>query len=133
MGRPANRVQGFGGLVRRLRLDSGLTQADLAEAADLSAGFIARIELNQASPSAEVVARLARALGVPLTALAEQTRQTPPEVERAYRETPEAVLWFARLSSVERRRRAAEAKADAETSERDRIRRLARRIARGGW
>lgn len=133
MGRPANPVGGFGGLLRRLRLDRGLTQAGLADASAVSPGFIARVELNQVAPSATVLARIALALRVPLAALTEQRQQMPPEITRAYRETPDALLWFARLRASDRRRRASETEADAEQPERARVRRLARRIARGGW
>ena len=133
MGRPATRVPGFGGLLRRLRLDQQLTQAELADAADVTAGYLARVELNQVVPSSAVVGRLARALEIPVAALAEHGGYTPPELAAAYRQTPEAVLWFCGLPAAERRQRAAVANGDAEHEARDRVRRLARRIARGGW
>ncbi len=133
MGRPAKPLPGFGGLLRRLRLDRRFTQAELADEADVTPGYVARIELNQVSPSSALLLRLADALGVPVSALAEHGGYVPPELTAAYRQTPEALLWFCRLPAGERQRHAASAIADEDRATRDRVRRLARRIARGGW
>jgi len=48
--------------VRRLRQAAGLTQAQLASAADVADATISRIERNRLVPSVELAGRLAKAL-----------------------------------------------------------------------
>ncbi len=132
MGRRANPTQGFGGLIRRLRLDAGLTQAQLARAAEITGGYIAKLELGQASaPSPDVLTSLARALGVPSSALLEAGGEVPPAIRKAYEETPEALLWFSGLPKAKRRKLSEAQEDDEARRERDRIRRLAKRLSRG--
>lgn len=57
-----NRVVGAN--VRRIRLERGLTQEDLAGDADLAMRHIGRIERGQSSPSVTILAKLATALSV---------------------------------------------------------------------
>lgn len=54
----------FGRRVRSLRKLRDLTQEDLAEATQLSAEYISKVERGLASPSFDVIARLAGVLGV---------------------------------------------------------------------
>ncbi len=54
----------LGAQLRRLRLDRQLTQETLAELAGLNYKYIGRIELGKADPGADVLVRLARALGI---------------------------------------------------------------------
>jgi transcriptional regulator with XRE-family HTH domain len=54
----------FGGNVKFLRLRKGLTQAVLAEKAEISVIFLSSIERGTKYPKAETVARLAKVLGV---------------------------------------------------------------------
>ena len=64
----------FAGRLRQARNDKGWTQEDLAESAKLSPRYVGQLERNQASPSLNVVGRLARALGVEPIDLLRQTR-----------------------------------------------------------
>jgi transcriptional regulator with XRE-family HTH domain len=57
-------LEAFAANVRRLRKERGLTQERLAEEAGLHLTDIARIETLRRSPGIEVVAKLARGLGV---------------------------------------------------------------------
>lgn len=57
-----------GALVRTHRLQSGLSQAELAEKAHLSTEFISRIERGGTSPSLDSLASLSTALKVPVSA-----------------------------------------------------------------
>lgn len=57
-------------VLRRLRLEQGISQERLALAADLTTGSLARIELCQSSPEWATVRRIATALGVTLADLA---------------------------------------------------------------
>lgn len=50
--------------LRRLRLAAGLTQEQLAEAADVTDATISRIERGRFSPSHDLLERLAQGLGV---------------------------------------------------------------------
>jgi transcriptional regulator with XRE-family HTH domain len=46
-----------------------MTQADLAEKAELSRGYLIRLEQGQQDPTLNVLRRLAKALKVPVTHL----------------------------------------------------------------
>lgn len=54
----------FGRTVRKLRLEAGLSQIDLAEKADLNFNYVGSIERGEKLASLETVARLARAFGL---------------------------------------------------------------------
>jgi XRE family transcriptional regulator, regulator of sulfur utilization len=59
-----------GAVVRRLRRQQRLTQEQLARRAGLNQAHLSQIESGaRANPSASVVTKLARALGVPVTEL----------------------------------------------------------------
>jgi len=53
--------------IRGFRKDAGLTQDELAERSGLLQGYISRLEKGQHSPSHKTLARIADALGIPLT------------------------------------------------------------------
>jgi transcriptional regulator with XRE-family HTH domain len=57
--------------VRKLRLQAGLSQADLASRCELDPSWIGRIETGQANPTWGNVRRIAAGLGVPLEEVAE--------------------------------------------------------------
>jgi transcriptional regulator with XRE-family HTH domain len=57
--------------IKALRQARGITQADLARKASVSAGYIARLETHRHDPKLSTLVKLAKALGVPVTALLE--------------------------------------------------------------
>ena len=57
--------------LKALRDRRGLTQADLAKKAGVSPGYIARLETHRHDPKLSTLVKLAKALGVPVTALLE--------------------------------------------------------------
>jgi transcriptional regulator with XRE-family HTH domain len=57
--------------VRRLRKKRGMSQQGLAQRAGLSREYVARLETGQHNPSLATLQKLAKALGVPVTALLE--------------------------------------------------------------
>jgi transcriptional regulator with XRE-family HTH domain len=57
--------------LRRLRTKRGLSQQGLAEKSGLSREYVARLETGQHNPSLATLQKLAKALGVPVTALLE--------------------------------------------------------------
>lgn len=60
----------LGEVVRELREAKGLTQAQLAERAQVALSYVTVLEAgNQRNPSRLIVQRLARALGVPVKRL----------------------------------------------------------------
>jgi transcriptional regulator with XRE-family HTH domain len=59
----------LGANVRALRHARGMTQEQLAHAADLSLSDVGRIERAERDPGVRVLVRLARGLDVPLTRL----------------------------------------------------------------
>ena len=50
--------------LKSLRLDRDLTQADIAEKAEMSTNYYAKIERGEVRPSADIYERLAKALKV---------------------------------------------------------------------
>src|SRR6266853_4191893 len=61
-----SRHQGFADSLRRWRRHRGLSQLDLAAATEISQRHLSFMELSRASPSRDMVMRLAAALDVPL-------------------------------------------------------------------
>ena len=59
-------------MIATLREAKSMTQRELAAKAEVTPGYLALLELGKRkNPSLDVVKRLARALGVPVTALLE--------------------------------------------------------------
>jgi len=54
----------LGSAIKRLRLDRGLTQEDLAHSAGITTGTLSRTESGETSPSWRTVRRIATALGI---------------------------------------------------------------------
>jgi transcriptional regulator with XRE-family HTH domain len=61
----------MGTQIRRLRKAKGISQAALAQRAHLTRVYITRLEAGQQDPSLSTISALAKALGVPVTALLE--------------------------------------------------------------
>ena len=57
--------------MKQLRMERGLSQQALAARAKISRGYLARLEAAEQDPTLGVLERLAKALGVPVTALLE--------------------------------------------------------------
>jgi transcriptional regulator with XRE-family HTH domain len=57
--------------VRRLRLQKGMTQEELAFDAEIDLTYVGGIERGRRNPSLMVLVRIAKALGVPLPKLLE--------------------------------------------------------------
>jgi len=59
-------------VIRKLREERGLTQAEVAERADVTKQYVTMLERGaRKTPSLPVLKRLARALGVPVAELLE--------------------------------------------------------------
>ena len=67
-------VARFGQRLREVRLSRGMTQAQLAEQAQVTLSYITRLENGSSAPGIDLVARLATALG---TTLADLLPMTP--------------------------------------------------------
>ncbi|AHI02166.1 helix-turn-helix domain-containing protein [Kutzneria viridogrisea] len=63
--------------VRRMRIERGWTQAELAAAADMTQPAIARFERANAIPTLRVLERIAQALGVELVVSLRQPQNRP--------------------------------------------------------
>lgn len=61
----------LGAQLRRLRLERRLSQERLAELAGVNYKYLGRVELAKAEPGADILVRVARALGVPVGELFE--------------------------------------------------------------
>jgi transcriptional regulator with XRE-family HTH domain len=93
--------------VRALRLEAGLTLADLATAAGLGKSTLAQLESGKANPSVETLWAIAAALRVPFARVVEEERPSL-KVVRA-RDVPamrseETPGWAGRLLSASNRR-----------------------------
>ncbi len=64
-----NLEHNLGNAIREIRLDHGLTIADVAQLAGISRGMLSKIENAQTATSLETISRLAKALGVSLATL----------------------------------------------------------------
>jgi transcriptional regulator with XRE-family HTH domain len=72
-------VSSFGEAIRKGRLARGWTQATLAEAAQLSANYVARLERGELGPSLYVAHRISQALDIEIDALvATEDPAAPP-------------------------------------------------------
>lgn len=59
----------FGQMLRTTRLSRGMTQAQLAERAEVTLSYITRLEAGTSAPGIDLAARLAAALGTPIADL----------------------------------------------------------------
>jgi transcriptional regulator with XRE-family HTH domain len=57
-------LRALGAQVKRIRLDQGLTQTAVADAAGITYKHLGRIELAQSEAGADMLVRIANALGV---------------------------------------------------------------------
>jgi len=53
----------LGDEIRKTRLKAGLTQEELAFRADVSRQYVSRLELNQKSPTVDLLIRVCKAMG----------------------------------------------------------------------
>ena len=57
-------------VIQQLRESKGMTQRDLAAKANVTQGYVAQLEMGvKKNPSLEILKRIAKALGVPVTEL----------------------------------------------------------------
>ncbi len=92
---------------RALRLDAGLTLADLAAQAGLGKSTLAQIESGKANPSVETLWALAAALRVPFARLVEEAHPALQVVRKrdvAPMHSDEAAGWTGRLLAAAHRR-----------------------------
>ena len=61
----------FGGVIRELRSEAGLTQEQLGFEADLRRTFISVLELGQQQPTLTTILKLAKALKLPASNIIE--------------------------------------------------------------
>jgi transcriptional regulator with XRE-family HTH domain len=62
-------LERLGERIQALRNQRGLTQEQLADKAGLSRGYIARLETGRHDPAATTLAKIAKALRVPISSL----------------------------------------------------------------
>lgn len=61
----------MGGRLKWLRVSKGMSQAALAKRAGLTREYVNKLEAGKQDPSLTTISALAKALGVPVTALLE--------------------------------------------------------------
>lgn len=72
-------VRLFGAKLREARVARGLTQVELAHKAELTAAHLWRLESGSSAPGIDLVERLAKALGEPLSRLLPDERVVDTE------------------------------------------------------
>lgn len=70
--------------IRAWRKRSDLTISRLAEIADIDGGFLATIETGKKAPSIVTLAKLARALGIPLSELFRKVPRQPESIDAQF-------------------------------------------------
>lgn len=66
---PPSLEESVGATIRELRVRDGLTNAQVAEKAEISRGMLSKIESGQTTAGMDTLARIARALGVSMSML----------------------------------------------------------------
>lgn len=88
-------MEGLGAYIRKLRDERDLSLREFAKKLDLSAPFISDIELGRRHPSEEVLAKIAKVLGVKVEDLrARDTRPPIDEIKRITQSDPKFALAF---------------------------------------
>jgi transcriptional regulator with XRE-family HTH domain len=77
-------VRRFAERLRGLRVERGMTQAQLAERAEVSVAYVGRLERCEAAPGIDLVARLAAALGAKAAELL--PAEDPPDAKEVLRD-----------------------------------------------
>ena len=96
-------VRAVAGNVRTLRMQAGLTLADLAAAAGLGKSTLAQLESGKANPSVETLWALATALRVPFARIVEEERpamRVVRAVDVPAMHSAEAPGWAGRMLSA---------------------------------
>lgn len=83
-------VARFGQRLREVRSSRGLTQAQLAEKAEVTTSYITRLENGSSAPGIDLVARLAAALGTTVADLLPTT--SPPDELAVLRDRARTLL-----------------------------------------
>jgi transcriptional regulator with XRE-family HTH domain len=93
----------IGKTIKKLRIERGLSQQDLAEICDLTASFLSLVENDRRSPSLAVIRRLAAALCVPEEVVIWDAVELPKDLDESDRRLCEmAKLIVRRLYEAER-------------------------------
>ncbi len=79
MGRRLEPQEALGRAVRELRLERGLTQRELARAADINVTWLSHIEAGRPNPAWGTVARIAAALDAPISEIARRSERLDAE------------------------------------------------------
>ncbi|MEJ7784756.1 MAG: helix-turn-helix transcriptional regulator [Solirubrobacteraceae bacterium] len=79
MARRTEPQEGLGAALKALRLERGLSQEELAHRASLHPTWISHLESGRENPAWGTVRRLAAALEVPLSTLAERAERLQAE------------------------------------------------------
>ena len=67
----------IGSRIKALRINSERSQAQVAEAAGISSKYLGEVERGEANISIELIAQIAQALGLPLSAVMESEHERP--------------------------------------------------------
>jgi transcriptional regulator with XRE-family HTH domain len=66
----------FGDVLKKARIQAGMTQEQLAFDAEIDRTFISRLENNRMSPTLDTLFRLSDAMGVPASKLVARVERT---------------------------------------------------------
>jgi GTP cyclohydrolase II len=82
-------TQKLGANLKRIRLEKGISQGDIAGTLNVSRGFVSNIENGKTNPTLATIAKLARAVGVSVNELLRR----PLRAQHAFTETPLATRY----------------------------------------
>lgn len=92
-------VRLFAARLRELRHSRGLTQAQLADKAQITTSYVGRLEAGGAAPGVDLVDRLAKALGTTVNDLL--PTEAPPDTDEVLRQQARS-LFDALLQNADR-------------------------------
>jgi len=104
----------LGSLIHRLRLDKGIGVRELGRIVEVTGVHISAIEKDKATPSPELLRKIAVTLDADVDMLMNRAKQIDPEVIKVIRKNPYAVHDFLRTAKKLKKEQWATLKKEAE-------------------
>ncbi len=76
----------YGTAIKRIRLELGIKQTDIADKTGISASYLSLVENGKATPSMSVLKQIAEAMGIPYEIIAWEAIEPPEELRPEQRQ-----------------------------------------------